>query len=148
MSQAPADVIDDLVRPLTEQHDAVLLEVEVKGGGPRTRVRVVVDRKGGIDVGTCQKISKALARTMDEVDPLEGRYTLEVTSPGTDRRLADQQDFDMIEGRPVRILTFSEEEVRGTVLAAHADGVELDADGGSVTVAYGEIRKATQELPW
>ena len=149
MSDAPEDVIDALARPLAAARDAELITVEVRGGGSRTRVRVVVDRKGGIDLGTCQAISRALAKELDEVDPLQGRYTLEVTSPGTDRPLVDQTDFDRIEGRLVRILTFGEEDGTGPVTAAAPDAVELtDKAGDTHRIAYDDIRKATQELPW
>lgn len=148
--------IDGLVRPLAEEAGVDLVDVEVKGEGARTRVRVIVDRKGGVDVGTCQKISKSLSRGLDETDPLAQRYTLEVTSPGTDRPLDDQRSFDRIEGRAVKVILRGEEgdsdderTVRGVVTAAGPEAVQLTAADGEVhTVAYRDIHKATQELPW
>ena len=148
--------VDALVRPLADDAGVDLVDVEVKGEGSRTRVRIIVDRKGGVDVGTCQKISKALSRGLDEADPLAQRYTLEVTSPGTDRPLEDQRSFDRIEGRAVRVILRGDDgvpvdtrTVRGVVTAAGADAVQLTgADGEVHTVAYRDISKATQELPW
>lgn len=148
--------VDALVRPLAEQADVELVDVVIKGEGARTRVRVIVDRKGGVDVGTCQKISKALSRGLDEADPAAQRYTLEVTSPGTDRPLDDQRDFDRIEGRAVKVVLHGQDEepedartLRGVVTAAGPETVQLtDSDGTLHEVPYRDIHKATQELPW
>lgn len=145
--------LSDLARPLAERADVDLVAVEVKGEGSRRRVRVIVDRKGGVDLATCQRISRELGKALDDVDPLSQRYTLEVTSPGTDRPLDDQRAFDRVEGRRVKaILRVDEDstrEVRGTVTRAEANAVVLTTeDGTAVEVAYDEIIKATQELPW
>lgn len=161
MSPAIDDTVAAVARPLVEQAGLDLVDVEVKGGGSRTRVRVVVDRKGGVDVGTCQQLSRKLSQAFDADDPFPGRYTLEVTSPGTDRPLTDQAAFDRVEGRDVRILhvpggqpddtadTRPPTEVVGTVVAARPDHVVVtDGDGQEVVVAYADITKATQVLPW
>jgi ribosome maturation factor RimP len=145
--------VSDLALPLAEEADVDLVAVEIKGEGSRRRVRVVVDRKGGVDVGTCQRMSKALSRSLDEMDPVNNRYTLEVTSPGIDRPLNDQRSFDRVEGRLVKaVVTDGEDEtreVRGTVTRAEADVVVLtDASGTDHELAYEQIIKATQELPW
>jgi ribosome maturation factor RimP len=124
--------------------------VQVKGAGSRMLVRIVVDRKGGVDLTTCQRLSRDLSAALDAANPIEGRYVLEVTSPGVDRPLADQAAFDRVEGRPVLVRRRDQPEVRGTVRAARADAVALDVDGcdEAVWVPYDEIVKATQELPW
>ena len=75
----------ELARPLAEESELDLVAVEIRGEGSRSRIRVVLDRKGGVDVGTCQRISRSLGRSLDALDPVNSRYTLEVTSPGTDR---------------------------------------------------------------
>ncbi len=144
--------VTDLAQPLADQAELELVAVEINGEGARRRVRVVVDRKGGVDVGTCQQISRSLGRSLDALDPMAQHYTLEVTSPGTDRALTDQRSFDRVEGRLVKaVLTDGEgeREVIGVVGAAGPDAVELEADDGtSHTVAYEQIIKARQELPW
>ncbi|WP_370327908.1 ribosome maturation factor RimP [Euzebya sp.] len=149
----PSDTVDHLVRPLVEGRGLDLVDVAVKGGGSRTRVRVVVDRKGGVDLATCQDLSRELGRALDDEDPIAGRYTLEVTSPGTDWPLTDQRSFDRVEGRVVKaILRTGEDttrEVVGTVTGAGPTSAVLtDADGEDHDVAYDVILKATQELPW
>ncbi len=145
--------VTDLARPLADEAELDLVAVEIRGEGSRSRIRVVVDRKGGVDVGTCQRISRSLGRSLDALDPVNSRYTLEVTSPGTDRPLTDQTSFDRVEGRLVKaVLRTGEDTTRelvGTVTSAGEHAVTLtDGDGATHQVAYEQIIKATQELPW
>lgn len=148
----PATVIRRQLEPLAATTGVEVLEVAVKGSGPRTLVRAVVDRKGGVDLGTCQALSRELSRRLDEVDPLPGRYQLEVTSPGTDRPLRDARDFDRVEGRSVlvhrRLDGDRVGELRGVVRQAGPDEVVLEVSGDRVAVRYGEIVTAKQTLPW
>ncbi|MGH8905137.1 MAG: ribosome maturation factor RimP [Egibacteraceae bacterium] len=144
--------IRSLAVPLARAGGAVIVDVQVKGAGSRTLVRVVADRKGGIDIATCQELSRRLSAALDAADPIDGRYVLEVTSPGLDYPLTDRAAFDRVEGRAVLVGRHapngSPVQVRGTVTAAEDDAVCLDVDGEAVRVPYGEIIKATQALPW
>lgn len=145
------EVVRGFVAPLAAGAGLDLVEVEVKGSGPRTLVRVKVDRKGGVELSECQELSRALSRLLDESDPIDSRYQLEVSSPGVNYPLRAQRDFDRVEGRLVSVLRRTEggtAEVRGTVVEAAEREVVLDAGGERISVAYDEIDKATQALPW
>jgi ribosome maturation factor RimP len=150
------EALRSYAEPIARRHDLDLVDVEVKGGGGRRLVRIVVDRKGGVDLTSCRSISEELSRELDaaDPDPVAGSYSLEVTSPGTSRPLRDQAAFDRVEGREVLIHRARDDEppvqVSGTVLAAHEDAVELEVDGDAepVRVPYAEVVKATQKLPW
>ena len=78
----PAAAVRTQAQPLADAAGLDLVDVLVKGNGPRTLVRVVVDRKGGVDIAECQRLSKDLSKQLDDVDPIDARYSLEVTSPG------------------------------------------------------------------
>jgi ribosome maturation factor RimP len=152
MGDAPASVIRDLVQQQARQTDLDVLAVELKGSGSRQLVRVVVDRKGGVSVGACQRLSQQLSERLDEIDPIGGRYRLEVTSPGVDWPLTDQAAFDRVEGRQVLIHRRSGsdrvEQVRGEVVQALPDAVQVRDGQTTVSVAYADIVKAAQALPW
>jgi ribosome maturation factor RimP len=128
------------------------VDVQVKGAGSRMLVRVVIDRKGGISIAACQRLSQQLSAALDVANPIEGRYVLEVTSPGVNYPLTDQATFDRVEGRLVLIHRRAADgrvkQVRGTVTAAEDEAVCIDTDGAVVRIPYGEIVKATQALPW
>lgn len=133
--------------------------MQVKGAGSRTLVRVVIDRKGGIDLQSCQRLSNELSAVLDAADLFDQRYVLEVTSPGVDHLLTDQAAFDRVEGRAVVVHRRGSVsgpgksdspliQLRGTVTGADPDEVTLDVEGEPVRVPYREIVKATQALPW
>lgn len=146
----------DLVRahaePLVARADLDLVEVQVRGEGPRRVVKVIVDRKGGVDVERCTAVSRQLSDRLDEIEALEAGYVLEVTSPGIDHPLTDQRSFDRVEGRSVLVHRRGADgrldQIRGTVKAADAEAVVLDVNSEAVRVPYADIAKATQSLPW
>lgn len=144
--------IAELAAPLARDADVEVLDVEVKGGGAQRLVRVIVDRKGGVTIDACQRLSQRLSVALDEQDPIEGRYQLEVTSPGTDYPLTGRAAFDRVEGRAVLVHHDSGDgkvrQVRGTVVGADDDAVVLDVDGEQRRLPYAEIVKAAQALPW
>lgn len=150
--RSPVEHVRGLTAPLAEASGLDLVEVSLRGAGARQLVRVVVDRKGGVDLATCQRLSQELSAVLDADDVVPGRYVLEVTSPGTDRPLRDQRAFDRVEGRPVLVHRAGEDgkvhQIRGTVRAAEPDEVVLDVDGQDMRVRYADITKATQALPW
>lgn len=153
MTGTTASVIQDIVDREARAEGIDVLAVDLKGQGSRQVVRVVVDRKGGVGLDACERISRQVSRHLDEVDPIGGRYTLEVTSPGVDWPLTDRAAFDRVEGRDVLIHQRGGDDavvqVRGRVVRAREESVDVDRGrDGTVTVAYDEIVKATQALPW
>ncbi len=137
--------------PLASVAGLDLVDVQVRGAGPRSVVRIVVGRKGGVDLAVCRTLSKALSARLDAIDPVVGAYALEVTSPGVDHPLRSQRDFDRVEGRRVRVerrTSEGDEALEGTVAAAGPDTVEIASGDGPVAVSYTQIITARQVLPW
>jgi ribosome maturation factor RimP len=147
-----AERVRDRAQALADAADLDLLEVAIRGEGSRRVVRVIVDRKGGVDVDRIADLSRELNPRLDELSELDPGYALEVTSPGVHYPLRDQRAFDRVEGRAVlvhrRDADGRVQQLRGTVRAAEAEEVVLDVDGAHVRVPYEEIHKATQSLPW
>jgi ribosome maturation factor RimP len=146
-----AGAVAALARPLAQARGVDLVDVEIKGTGGRRLVRVMVDRKGGVELDDIHAVSRELSAILDEADPVEGAYALEVTSPGVDHPLRDRAAFDRVEGRLVAVRRGTPdgaEDLRGTVRTAEDEAVVLDVDGEAVRVRYGDIEKATQALPW
>ena len=142
------EVVRTYAEPLAADAGLDLVDVEVKGSGPRTLVRVKVDRKGGVEVAECQELSRSLSRALDDSDPIDNRYQLEVSSPGVTHPLRTQRDFDRVEGREVVVRRRGSDELKGTVVEAADAEVVLDAQGTRTAVAYADIENATQALPW
>ena len=141
-------VVRDVAEELATASGLDLVEVAVKGQGAHQVVRIKVDRKGGVDLATCQNLSRAISARLDEIDPVPGRYTLEIGSPGVNHPLEGRRAFERVEGRRVRVLRQEAPEILGAVRGADDEAVVLDVDGEDVRVPYEQIVKATQALPW
>ena len=141
-------VVRELAEELATASGLDLVEVAVKGQAPRRLVRIKVDRKGGVDLAACQELSRAISARLDEADPVPGRYTLEVSSPGVNHPLEGRRAFERVEGRRVRVLRQQAPEITGAVRAADDEAVVLEVEGTDVRVPYEQIVKATQALPW
>jgi ribosome maturation factor RimP len=82
-----------------------VVSTQILGSGKRLLLRVFVDKTGGVTIGDCERMSRSLEALLDVEDPIKGPYVLEVSSPGIDRPLITQRDFENNIGRLARIVT-------------------------------------------
>jgi len=119
----------ELIEPVVEDHGCQLVDVEVRLGHGPGRVRVIVDSAAGdgrVPIDLCARVSRETESQLDAAGAIPGRYVLEVTSPGLDRVLAREKDFEAARGRQVRIRTRRPLEGRrrfSGVLEDFSDGV-------------------------
>ncbi len=130
-----------------------LLAVEVAGSGPRTVLRLVVDGPDGVDLERCATVSRQASALLDVEDPIAHRYSLEVSSPGLDRKLYHEADYHRFAGRRVRIRmqpSFREHRVVVGELVGLAEAtVRIRADSGSeVALPSAEIFESRLEVDW
>lgn len=140
-----------LTAPVAAEHGLDLVDLEVRGQGRGRLVRVLVDRDGGVDLGSCRAVDRALSPLLDDLEDLDDGFRLEVSSPGTDRPLQGRRAFQRVAGRLVRVHRvdgLAPAELTGTVARADDDAVVLSIDGSERPVPYAEIAKAVQALPW
>ena len=100
-------------------------------------LRVFIDKDGGVDLEDCQRVSEALSKVLDEKDPIQDNYLLEVSSPGLDRILKKDKDFIRYAGRTVDIHFFK--PYKGTKDLV-ADLVQKNEDG-TLTVRIDETEE-------
>lgn len=81
-----------------------LVDVELKGGRSNSLLRVSIDKPVGVSHADCQLVSEQLSAVLDVEDPFPGKYTLEVSSPGLDRKLSKPSDFTHFVGRRARLV--------------------------------------------
>jgi ribosome maturation factor RimP len=113
-----ADRVRDIVVPLVAEADLDLYDLELEGGV----LKVLVDAPGGADINAISTLSRAISRSLDEHDPIDGKYTLEVGSPGLERPLREPSHYASAVGTTVKLKTKpgvdGERRVEGTVTAA------------------------------
>ena len=85
--------VEALVSGMIEEMGYELVDVEFVKEGQNWYLRFYLDKEGGINIDDCEKASKAIEKLLDEKDPIEQAYILEVSSPGLDRQLKKDKDF-------------------------------------------------------
>ncbi len=121
--------IYEILTPVLDQFDLELVETTLRVEGGRWILRVTIDREDGVQVHHCTAVSRELSVHLDVEDLIPVKYFLEVSSPGLDRLLRDESDFERFTGRLVKIKTTrsisGRKKISGTI-----EGVE----GGVVRV--------------
>ena len=107
MKVKPIEEIQSALQPIADELAIEIVEVEFKQG-KEPALTVYIDTANGVDLDTCEKFHRAIDPVLDEVDPTFGApYTLNVSSPGLDRPLKTQRDFDKCMGEKVEIKLFA-----------------------------------------
>jgi len=85
--------VKQLIEPILTERSLTLFDLEFVREGKENFLRVYIDKEGGVDLTECSIVSEKLSEKLDENDPIEGTYFLEVSSPGAERPLKTEQDF-------------------------------------------------------
>jgi len=150
MSRPDVAALADLLRPALSRAGVELVEVQWKGAGPGSVLRLVVDRPGGVGLDDCERASTTAGAILDAYDPIDVRYSLEVSSPGAERPIRTEEEWRAALGRRVHVRIRdgdAERVVEGRLVATGGPTVELEARTGRgrtqpVTVAAADILSA------
>jgi ribosome maturation factor RimP len=143
------DKVMTLVTPIVESIDAELYDVDYNGG----ILRVLIDREGGIDIGVIQDLSRRISFELDDQEVISARYTLEVSSPGLERKLRTTDHFAGAIGEKVtvKLMPGTEGERRrdGVLVAVDEGAITLRADEGQTfDINRASISKARTVFEW
>jgi ribosome maturation factor RimP len=151
------DVLEEvsgLAEAVVRRRSLSLWDVEVGGSKGSRIVRVYVDGEEGVDLDTVAEVSEEISRGLDLRDPIEGRYTLEVSSPGLERTLKRPEHYARSVGKQVVVKTKRKvvgdsHRVDGTILEAGDGSVTLKTDQQEeVDVPYEEVKSARTVFEW
>ena len=147
-------MVEDLfaaLQPVVTDAGLELVDVEMKSGV----LAVTVDREGGVDLEALTDANRAVSTVLDELDPIPGRYSLEVSSPGIERPLQTPAHFAKALGALVTVKTRpqvpGDRRIRGTLLTSDDEGFTLAVEGSDdepVRLAYSDIDRARTVFVW
>jgi ribosome maturation factor RimP len=143
----PSHVLE-LAERAASTHGVEVLELQLRGQGRGRVLSVILDADGPVEADVVECVSKDLSRALDQADPLQGSYTLEVTTPGLERPLQSARDFRRQRGHEVRIVAGVASAVQGVVVDADDQAVTLDVDGSQVQVPLSDVVRGKVVLPW
>lgn len=140
MGTSVKKVVGNLAAPLAEEMGYEYIDTEYAREGRDWMLTVCIDKPDGVNIGDCEQYSRALEKLLDETDPIEGAYTLVVSSPGLDRPLKNSADFERSLGSVVDVRLYKpflgSREFTGPLLSYTEDSVTL-GHGDEETITFG-----------
>jgi len=125
------------VEPVVENELATrgieVVDVQYKNQRGRWVLQVFIDTPSGVDLDTCQTASEIVGRALDREDIIPSSYVLEVSSPGLDRVLKKDKDFERFKGRRIKLKTYQaingRKNFQGTLLGLENGQIRIDLEG-------------------
>lgn len=138
-----------LIEPIVADHGLELVDIERRQGRAPWTLRVVVDTREGdglVPVDRCAEVSREVGTHLDAAGTIPVAYNLEVSSPGLDRTLAREKDFERALGQEVKVETRApvqgRRRFRGQLQRFENGTVHLEVDGQAVALPFAEISRA------
>ena len=128
-----AGVVKALVEPVAEELGYFIWDVEFVKEGARRILRITIDNEEGITIEDCEKLHRAIDPILDEADPIEEAYYLEVSSPGIERELKNEMHVSACEGWQVEVKLYA--PVNG---AKVFKGILCECPEGKIIIRCGE----------
>lgn len=143
MKKNIVEFTEQLLEPIIAAHNYDLVDVEYVKENGQWYLRVYADKEGGITVDDCEIISRELEVKLDETDPIEEAYILEVSSPGLDRVLKKEKDFVRYMGYTVDVKLYKainkQKEFTGDLIGYTEDSITIDIDGNEITFERNKV---------
>lgn len=130
-------IVWDIAQPIAEKLGLILWDVRFVKEGASWYLRVFIDKEGGVSIDDCVDMTHALNDPLDEADPIEQSYCLEVSSPGIERELVRDVHFEKMMGRKINIRLIrpdenKQKEFNRVILKDYHDGiVTVQTEDGS-----------------
>ncbi len=136
--------IEQIVEPILAQEGFELVEIKLSRYKKNFRLQIFVDSDHGVTLDECSHLSRLVGTALDTDDVIESRYILELSSPGLDRPLHNQRDFQRCIGKDVKIEIIDEDDndiVTGTLKTMEDDILCLSGEKGEVKVPLTKVRQ-------
>ncbi|MFW5987997.1 MAG: ribosome maturation factor RimP [bacterium] len=143
-----ADEVYQIAKPIVVAHELDLVEVDYLKEGSDWILRIFIENPDGeLSLSHCEKISKILSQKLDELDPIENSYVLEVSSPGIERPLKKEKDFKNNIGKLISVKTYApyngKKEFTGTLLDFKNDKIKIESDDkGVIEIPFSKVAKS------
>jgi ribosome maturation factor RimP len=142
-----------LIQEVVEGQGYELVDAEYKGAGRNAILRIFIDQPSGVSHRDCELVSETVGTVLDVEDLIPFSYTLEVSSPGLDRKLLKESDYTRFGGKLARIQTripLRQQKVfRGRLQGIHEGKVQLELPRGELLeIPLDVIQEARLEFDW
>ena len=147
MKKNVRETVREAIEPTVRELGYSVWDVTYSKIGADYHLEITIDSDDGINIDDCEKVHRAIDPILDECDPIEGFYYLEVSSPGVERELRTEEHILLSIGERVEAKLFTAKNGRksyvGTLLGYSDGKVTLECDGAECELAKSEISKLT-----
>ena len=147
MKKSVKDTVRELIEPTVNGLGYLIWDVLYSKVGADYHLEITIDKEGGIDIDDCEKVHRAIDPIIDEADPIEDFYYLEVSSPGIERELRTDEHISLSVGQKVEAKLFAERDgrksVRGYLKAFDGGVITITEDDAQFQIDKKEIAKLT-----
>lgn len=145
---AAEDRVHTVVDPIVEDLQLELVDLVYAGG----RLKITIDHPDGLDTELLTRATRMISHEMDLQDPINGAYTLEVSSPGVERPLRTTAHYVRSIGEQIAVKLKPNDDnlrrIKGELLAADDDGITVRDDDDEHRLTYEQIAKANTVFDW
>lgn len=147
-----SDKIEEFITPIVEELGYEIVEVEFAKKYNGDNLTVFIDKPGGgITINDCEAVHNAIDEPLDELNPTNDKpYTLNVSSPGIDRPIVTDKDYNRNKGEVLEVKLFEAIQKKklfvGTLIDFNSETVTLDVDGKTLEIERKKISKATKYI--
>lgn len=147
-----AGTVRDLLEPIADELGYMLWDVEYVKEGAEMVLRITIDKEEGIDIDDCEKMHRTIDPVLDEADPIEVAYRLEVSSPGVERTISRPEHYEYCIGEKVEAKLYApingQKKLTGILAAADDKTFTLDVEGEAVTLEKSACAKLATVFDW
>jgi ribosome maturation factor RimP len=150
MNEEIIERVKALADSYLSSHAIELVDIIYRRESPGMVLRLLVDTREGITIEQCEKLNQYLSEVLDKENVIEDHYVLEVSSPGLDRPLKTDRDFDRVIGKELIITTFEpidgKRTLEGKLISSDKEKIVIDALEKNITIPRNKIAKATLNI--
>ena len=145
-AKSVTETVRALAEPLADEIGCWIWDVEYVKEGARRVLRITIDAEEGVDINHCESLHRAIDPLLDEADPIEEAYYLEVSSPGLERELRTDEHLEACEGWNVEVKLYAPRDgqklFRGVLLPRGENGeIRIDTEGNEIAFAPDTVAK-------
>ena len=147
MKKGIKETVREAILPTVTELGYRIWDISYSKIGADYHLEITIDCDAGINIEDCERVHRAIDPILDEIDPIEDFYYLEVSSPGIERELKTDEHIELSVGQKVQAKLFvakdGKKSITGILTSADKTSVTIDEDGAEVVLQKSEIAKLT-----
>ncbi len=140
------DIVEEQLLQFLDEKNLELVDIEFLKEGKDWFLRIYIDDEEGVSLNKCQLVSEFISERLDELDPIEQGYFLEVSSPGLERPLKNQKDYEKNKGNLIEVSLYEavdgQKTIEGILEDFDQDYIKISSEKNNITIEKTNIAKA------